>query len=81
MANSLLSLFSQIYDGIPEASMNWSGYLPQKSMLYVYRQILLKVLLIVGPVFAIAFLLAFWVMWCRSSGRSPRNRCSPSLIN
>ena len=59
MANSLLSLFSQIYDGIPEASMNWSGYLPQKSMLYVYRQILLKVLLIVGPVFAIAFLLAF----------------------
>lgn len=59
MANSLLSLFSQIYDKIPEASTNWSGYLPQKGMLYVFRQILVEVLLIAGPVFAVAFLLAF----------------------
>lgn len=59
MAESMLGLFSEVYDKMPEASASWNGYLPQRDMIYMFRMILTEVLLIVAPVFIVAFVLAF----------------------
>lgn len=59
MGTQFLKVFSTIYDKIPAAVVNWNGYLPERDMLQLFRQIMVEVLTIVAPIFAVAFVVAF----------------------
>ena len=59
MGTQFLKVFSTIYDKIPTAVVNWNGYLPERDMLQLFRQIMVEVLTIVAPIFAVAFVVAF----------------------
>lgn len=59
MGTQFLEVFSTIYDKIPAAVVNWNGYLPERDMLQLFRQIMVEVLTIVAPIFAVAFVVAF----------------------
>lgn len=59
MGTQFLEVFSAIYDKIPAAVVNWNGYLPERDMLQLFRQIMVEVLTIVAPIFAVAFVVAF----------------------
>ena len=54
-----LSLFSYIYNIIPEATTLWNGYLPVTSMLTLLRRAMLRVLTILAPIFIIGVVVAF----------------------
>lgn len=58
MGSQLMGLFSAIYDRIPEAVINWNGYLPQNDMRLLFRQLLLNVLIVLAPILAITFMVA-----------------------
>ncbi len=53
-----LEVFSAVYEDIPGSIINWNGYLPQTDMLRVFRQMLLRILFLIAPVFIIAFVVA-----------------------
>lgn len=57
MGNQLLGLFSMFYEQIPEAIVNWNGYMPQNDMRLLFRQLLLRVLIVLAPILAITFVL------------------------
>ena len=59
MGGQFLSLFAAVYNKIPEVTTSWNGYQPERDMLMLFRQILINVLLIIAPILAIAFLVAF----------------------
>ena len=59
MGTQFLEVFSNIYEKIPEAVVNWNGYLPERDMFQMFRQILLNVLTMVAPIFIVAFIVAF----------------------
>ncbi len=58
LGSSLMGLFSDFYSRIPQAIVNWNGYLPQRDMLLLFRRLLLSVLTILAPVLAVTFLVA-----------------------
>ncbi|MCH5271205.1 MAG: flagellar biosynthesis protein FlhB [Lachnospiraceae bacterium] len=58
MGSQLMGLFSAFYDRIPEAIVNWNGYMPQNDMRLLFRQLLLRVLIVLAPFLAVAFILA-----------------------
>lgn len=59
MGMQFLGTFTSIYDKIPEAVINWNGYLPERDMLLVFRQMLLQMLILIAPIFVVAFIVAF----------------------
>ena len=58
MGSQMMGLFPTIYDRIPEMVINWNGYLPQRDMFLLFRQMLLNVLIILAPILAIILLVA-----------------------
>lgn len=58
LGSQLLDGFSTFYDRIPEAVVNWNGYLPQNDMRLLFRQMLLRVLIVLAPILAITFMVA-----------------------
>ena len=58
LGGQLMGLFSAFYSRIPDTLVNWNGYLPQRDMLLLFRQLLLNVLTIMAPVLALTFALA-----------------------
>ena len=59
MGKSLLSLFSTFYDSIPEVTTFYYGYMPQADVRWIFREMLLQVLIIVGPILLIGVMAAF----------------------
>lgn len=59
VGKQFIQLFSDIYDSIPEAVVNWNGYLPQKAMMNAFVNIIFRTLLIAAPIFLVAFIVAF----------------------
>ena len=59
MGISLMQLFSNFYNMIPEVTTFYYGYMPESDVALVFRQILLRVLLIISPILAIGFIIAF----------------------
>ena len=58
LGGQLMGLFSAFYSRIPDTLVNWNGYLPQRDMFLLFRQLLLNVLTIMAPVLALTFALA-----------------------
>lgn len=58
MGNQLRGLFSAFYNRIPDVIVNWNGYMPQNDMRLLFRQMLLRVLIVLAPILAITFILA-----------------------
>ncbi len=59
MGNSLMAVFHDIYDRIPDVVTFENGELPQADAALLFRKILIQVLLIIAPVLLIGFLIAF----------------------
>lgn len=59
MGQQFLQIFSDVYQRIPGTTTNWSGYLPENDMLAIFRHMMLEILYIIAPIFAIAFIIAF----------------------
>ncbi|MBQ9136067.1 MAG: flagellar biosynthesis protein FlhB [Lachnospiraceae bacterium] len=59
MGTRFLEMFDNVYQKIPEVIVNWNGYLPENDMSIMFRQLIIEVLLIVAPIFAVAFILSF----------------------
>ncbi|MGN1146869.1 MAG: flagellar biosynthesis protein FlhB [Lachnospiraceae bacterium] len=59
MGTQFLEMFSAIYNKIPEVIVNWNGYLPENDMFMLFRQMLLEILIIIAPIFLVAFAVAF----------------------
>ncbi len=59
MGNQMIAVFSQIYNQIPSAVTFWNGYMPQNDMTIIYWKMIFYIIMIIGPVFIIAFIVAF----------------------
>ncbi|MBQ7780779.1 MAG: flagellar biosynthesis protein FlhB [Lachnospiraceae bacterium] len=59
MGTRFLEMFDNVYQKIPEVIVNWNGYLPENDMFIMFRQMIIEVLIIVAPIFIVAFVLAF----------------------
>lgn len=59
MSTQLLSVFSLIYERISDTVRFWRGYMPQNDTKLVFREMLLRVVIIIGPILIIGFLVAF----------------------
>ncbi len=59
IGGQLLKIFPEFYNGIPDAVINWNGYLPQRSLQVLFRELLIDILLICAPIFIIAVIIAF----------------------
>lgn len=59
MGQQFLQIFSDVYQRIPGATANWSGYLPENDMLAIFRHMMLEILYIIAPILATAFVIAF----------------------
>jgi flagellar biosynthetic protein FlhB len=54
-----LSIFSVIYGMIPDLVVFWNGDMPSRDIAVVVRQVLLKILLMIAPILAVGFIIAF----------------------
>ena len=59
IGTSLLSLFQNIYDSIPEVTTFYHGYMPQADVRLLFRKVLLQVLIIIAPLLLLGVLIAF----------------------
>lgn len=59
MGNQFLDVFASVYEKMPSSVMNWNGYLPQRDMLAMFRQMLVQILYLIAPIFLVAFAVAF----------------------
>ncbi len=59
MGVQMMNVFGEIYDRIPDVVTFWYGDMPQLESNVVFRQLLLNVMIIIAPIFAIGFLVAF----------------------
>lgn len=59
LGTNLMNLFRLTYDDIPEYLKNYDGLVNETSIVGLFREILLQVLIIIAPVLAISFAVAF----------------------
>ncbi|MCD7837006.1 MAG: flagellar biosynthesis protein FlhB [Lachnospiraceae bacterium] len=59
MGTQLLSIFSLIYEKIPEVVVFWYGEMPLNDTDIILREIVYEILIIILPMLAIGFLIAF----------------------
>ncbi|MDE6014423.1 MAG: flagellar biosynthesis protein FlhB [Acetatifactor sp.] len=59
MSTQLLSVFSLIYERISETVRFWRGYMPQNDTKLIFREMLIQIVIIIGPILIIGFLVAF----------------------
>ena len=59
MGTSLMSLFSDFYDSIPEVTTFYYGYMPQADVRWIFRLMMVRILIIIAPILLIGVLIAF----------------------
>ncbi len=59
MGTQFLELFSNVYQKIPETIVNWHGYVPENDMMIMFREMIIRTLTIIAPIFIVAVVLAF----------------------
>ncbi len=59
MGTSMLSLFSAFYDYIPELTTFYHGLMPQADVRWIFRQMLLRIMILVAPILLIGVTVAF----------------------
>ena len=59
IGTQFLEIFSAVYNKIPELTTQWNGYVPANDMKVMFQNIILRIMVILAPVFIIAVLVAF----------------------
>ncbi len=59
MGIQLLNVFDSVYERIPDVITYYNGYMPERDIGIVYRQLLIQVLIVVAPIFLVGFAVAF----------------------
>ncbi len=59
LGNQLLSVFHLIYNRIPETITFWRGDMPHADTAILFRQMLIRTLLVIAPVLIVGVLVAF----------------------
>lgn len=59
MGVQFLDVFNNVYSKIPEIVVFWQGTMPQREVRILLRQMAFQVLIIIAPILAIGFLIAF----------------------
>ena len=59
MAEQFLNVFSSVYNTISDTVVFRNGFMPQNDMALTFRQLLLNIILIMGPVAIVGVLVAF----------------------
>lgn len=59
MGIQMMEVFPGIYNKIPDVVTFWHGQMPQTDAGVVFRQLILNVIIIIAPILAIGFLVAF----------------------
>lgn len=54
-----LEIFSSIYNKIPELAKNWNGYSPDNDIKVIFQNMMVRLLVILAPIFILAVLVAF----------------------
>ncbi|MBR1930409.1 MAG: flagellar biosynthesis protein FlhB [Lachnospiraceae bacterium] len=59
MGNQLMSVFSGVYDKIPDTVTFWQGYMPENDTRLVFRYMLLRAIIIMAPIMLIGMVVGF----------------------
>ena len=59
MGIQFLEIFNNVYSKIPDILIFWQGTMPEQDVGILFRQMLFQVLLIVAPILAVGFMIAF----------------------
>jgi len=59
LGTSMTGMFTMVYDDIPEYIKNYDGLVNETSLYGLLAQVFTQVLVIIAPIFAIAFVVAF----------------------
>lgn len=59
MGVQFLDVFNLVYSKIPEFVVFWQGTMPQQEVRNLFQQMALQVLIIIAPILAIGYLIAF----------------------
>lgn len=59
MGNQFLGVFPDIYNRIPDVVTFWNGFIPESDTKIVFIEMLLQVIIIMGPILLIGFVMAF----------------------
>ena len=59
MGGSFLSIFDDIYSQIPDYIKLYDGFVPDSTFRIVFNRMFVRMLIIAGPIFLIAFMIAF----------------------
>lgn len=59
MGTQLLTIFSLVYEKIPQVVVFWNGDMPVRDIAVIFREMIFEILEIIIPILAIGFLIAF----------------------
>lgn len=59
MGNQMLSVFSNVYNRIPEVVTFWHGFMPTNDTRIIFQNMVLEIIVIIAPVLLIGFVIAF----------------------
>lgn len=59
MGNQFLGVFEDVYVAIPNAVVQWNGFLPQKDLMVLSRDMVMDIVVIIAPTVLVAFVVAF----------------------
>ena len=59
IGESFLAIFSEIYNKIPETVTQFQGNVPEYDFIQILKYVVLRLIMIVGPILAVGFIVAF----------------------
>ena len=59
MGVQLLSMFSNVYNRIPETVTFWHGFMPTNDIRIVFQDMMLNIIIIILPILLVGFVIAF----------------------
>lgn len=59
MGSQFLGVFENVYVDLPTAVIQWNGFLPQKDLMVLCRDMVMNIVVIIAPTIIVAFIVAF----------------------
>ena len=59
LGTQLMEVFAGVYNKIPEVTTFWHGFMPETDIAIIYKQFLLRVLIVIAPILLVGVLIAF----------------------
>jgi len=59
LGTQLMEVFAGVYNKIPEVTTFWHGFMPETDIAIIYKQFLLRVLIVIAPILLVGVLVAF----------------------